>query len=93
MPVEEVGTVKLFKADRGYGFIAREERGQDVFVHASALRRRKVPRLLEGQRVIMDVVEGRRGPKAINIRLILAASGLQSQSDEGHVGWIDAQLG
>ena len=74
-PVEEIGTVKSYKENRGYGFIARDGGGRDVFVHASALKRRKIPGLSEGQRVVMEVIEGRKGPKATSVRLVLAALG------------------
>ncbi len=67
--VEETGTVKWFNADRGYGFIARDGGGEDVFVHASALENSGLTGLAEGQPVIVDVVEGRKGPEAARVRL------------------------
>jgi CspA family cold shock protein len=67
--VEETGTVKWFNADRGYGFIAPNGGGKDVFVHASALERSGIQGLSEGQTVVVDVVEGRKGPEATRIRL------------------------
>jgi len=68
--VEETGTVKWFNAERGYGFIARDSGGQDVFVHVSALERSGLTSLGEGQPVIVDVVEGRKGLEATRIRLV-----------------------
>jgi len=68
--VEETGTVKWFKAERGYGFIAPNGGGKDVFVHVSALERSGIQRLSEGQTVVVDVVEGRKGPEAARVRLI-----------------------
>jgi CspA family cold shock protein len=68
--VEETGTVKWFNADRGYGFIAPNGGGKDVFVHISALERSGIEELSEGQTVVVDVVEGRKGPEAARIRLI-----------------------
>ena len=68
--VEETGTVKWFDAERGYGFIARDSGGQDVFVHVSALERSGLTSLGEGQPVIVDVVEGRKGLEAARVRLV-----------------------
>ena len=67
--VEETGTVKWFNADRGYGFIAPNGGGKDVFVHISTLERSGIEGLTEGQTVVVDVVEGRKGPEAARIRL------------------------
>jgi cold shock protein len=68
--VEETGTVKWFNAERGYGFIARNGGGEDVFVHVSALERSGITGLAEGQPVIVDVVEGRKGLEAARVRLV-----------------------
>jgi CspA family cold shock protein len=68
--VEETGTVKWFSAERGYGFIAPNGGGKDVFVHVSALERSGIDRLCEGQTVVVDVVEGRKGSEASRVRLI-----------------------
>jgi CspA family cold shock protein len=67
--VEETGTVKWFNAERGYGFITRDSGGNDVFVHASALERSGLTSLDEGQPVIVDVIEGRKGLEAARVRL------------------------
>ena len=67
--VQEAGTVKWFNAQKGFGFIVRDEGGKDAFVHASALERSGVGTLNEGQRVVMDVAEGRKGPEAVRVRL------------------------
>jgi cold shock protein len=67
--VEETGTVKWFNAERGYGFIALANGEKDVFVHVSALERSGLTSLSEGQQVVIDVVEGRKGPEATRIRL------------------------
>jgi CspA family cold shock protein len=66
----ETGTVKWFNSDRGYGFIARDSGGTDVFVHVSALERSGLTGLNEGQSVSVDVVEGRKGPEAARVRPI-----------------------
>ena len=66
--VEATGTVKWFNAERGYGFIARDGGGEDVFVHASALEKSGLTGLAQGQPVIVDVVEGRKGLEATRVR-------------------------
>ena len=68
--VEEFGTVKFYAADKGFGFILRDLGGRDVFVHASVLNRAGLDTLAEGQRVVMDVAEGRKGSEVVNLRLI-----------------------
>jgi cold shock protein len=67
--VEETGTVKWFNAEKGYGFIAPNSGGKDVFVHISALDRSGIAALSEGQTVVVDIVEGRKGPEAAKVRL------------------------
>jgi CspA family cold shock protein len=61
-----VGKVKWFNAEKGYGFIEREE-GGDIFVHYSAVQGSGFKTLEEGQKVEFDVVEGNRGPQAANV--------------------------
>lgn len=66
--VAMAGTVKWFNPDKGFGFVAVESGGKDVFIHISALQRSGLTGLSEGQRVNMDVREGRKGPEAVAIR-------------------------
>ena len=62
--------MKWFNAERGYGFITRNGGGEDVFVHVSALERSGLTGLSEGDRVIVDIAEGRKGLEAARVRLI-----------------------
>ena len=61
-----LGKVKWFNAEKGYGFIERED-GGDVFVHFSAIQEQGFKSLDEGQEVEFDIVEGERGPQAANV--------------------------
>ncbi|CAH0416817.1 MULTISPECIES: cold-shock protein [Periweissella] len=62
----EQGTVKWFNADKGFGFITREN-GDDVFVHFSAIQGDGFKTLEEGQAVTFDVESSDRGPQAANV--------------------------
>ncbi len=61
------GKVKWFSAEKGYGFIEREDNGGDVFVHFSAIQTDGYKSLEEGQSVEFDIVDGSRGPQAANV--------------------------
>jgi CspA family cold shock protein len=63
------GTVKFFNAEKGFGFISREQ-GDDVFVHYSNIQGSGYRSLDEGQRVEFDVAPGRKGEEAQNVRPI-----------------------
>ncbi len=65
---EQQGTVKWYNVTKGFGFIAPEDGGKDVFVHASALRRAGLTELAEGQRVTIQITQGQKGPEAASIR-------------------------
>ncbi|WP_213454636.1 cold-shock protein [Rhizomonospora bruguierae] len=62
------GTVKWFNADKGFGFIAQDEGGADVFAHFSAIAATGFRSLEENQRVEFDITQGQKGPQAANIR-------------------------
>ncbi len=58
-----IGTVKFFNTTKGFGFIAPDGGGNDVFVHATAIERAGMSSLVEGQKVSFDAVQDRRTGK------------------------------
>ena len=60
------GTVKWFNNQKGFGFIS-DEQGNDVFVHYSGIQSNGVKSLEEGQEVEFEVIEGQKGPQAVNV--------------------------
>ena len=65
----ETGRVKWFDNKKGYGFIIGDK-GQDVFVHHSAIRMEGFRSIAEGQQVEFELEQGDRGPRATNVKLI-----------------------
>ena len=60
------GTVKWFNNQKGLGFIS-DEQGNDVFVHYSGIQSNGFKSLEEGQEVEFEVIEGQKGPQAVNV--------------------------
>ncbi len=69
MAAREIGTVKWFSNQKGYGFIAREN-GEDVFVHFSSIEADGYKSLTEGERVEFSVEDGAKGPAAVEVRRV-----------------------
>ena len=63
------GTVKFYREDKGFGFIATEDGGKDVFIHATTLTKAGISILAEGQRVLIQVGDGVKGREARAVRL------------------------
>lgn len=68
--VELVGTARWFNTQKGFGFVAAEDGGKDVFVHISILQRANLTALGEGERVSMEVVDTPKGREAVSIKLL-----------------------
>ena len=64
------GKVKWFNATKGFGFIEREDKEKDVFVHSSAVREAGMDGLQEGQELTFDVQDGPKGPNATNLKTV-----------------------
>ena len=65
-----IGTVKWFDVGKGYGFIRPDDLSRDVFVHSSALRRSGIQSLSEGQKLLVSIRDGRKGPEAKTVRVL-----------------------
>ena len=69
MSEREIGTVKWFSNNKGYGFIERED-GPDVFVHFSAIQSDGYRSLEEGQKVEFTIEDGPKGPQAAAVSIV-----------------------
>ena len=67
---ELMGTVKWFKSDKGFGFVAPDDGGKDIFVHKSVVLRLGMSQLESGQRLKMSVHSASKGREAISIELL-----------------------
>lgn len=63
----EKGKVKWFSNVKGYGFLEKEGEAKDIFVHYSSIQGDGYKKLLEGEEVTFDIVQGERGPQAANV--------------------------
>lgn len=66
------GTVKFFNQAKGYGFIAPDDGGKDIFVHITAVQRSGIPELAEGTKLSFDIQPDARGrgPQAVELQLV-----------------------
>ena len=63
------GKVKWFNSTKGYGFIARDDKEKDVFVHSSAAQAANID-LREGDALTFEVEQGQKGPSAVNLQSV-----------------------
>ncbi|MFI8523979.1 cold-shock protein [Promicromonospora sukumoe] len=76
------GTVSWYDDTKGFGFVAPDAGGEDIFVHVSALGR-GLTELAEGARVTFDVVDGDKGPNARNVQLVRGSGSARPATDRG----------
>jgi CspA family cold shock protein len=62
------GTVKWFKGAKGYGFIIREDKEKDIFVHSSAVKNSGLKYIKEGEQLTFEVENSDKGPSAVNLQ-------------------------
>jgi cold shock protein len=64
------GSVKWFNENKGFGFIDVDGQDKDVFIHHSAISMSGFRTLQEGQRVSFDIEQGKKGPAAVNVKVL-----------------------
>lgn len=64
--MKKEGTVKFFNTEKGFGFISQDDNRADVFVHSTGL----IDKIRENDKVSFEVEEGRKGPNAVNVKVI-----------------------
>ena len=62
------GKIKWFNSTKGFGFIERDDKEKDVFVHVSAVRNAGINGLKEGEALTFEIEEGPKGPNAVNLQ-------------------------
>jgi CspA family cold shock protein len=65
-----IGTVKFFNTSKGFGFIAPDDGGKDLYFHATAVEMAGMRSLAEGQKVSFDIQPDARGSKAVNLKAV-----------------------
>jgi cold shock protein len=70
MPQQETGTVKWFNDAKGFGFISRDNGGDDLFVHFREIQSQGFKSLAEGQKVSFNVTQGQKGLQASQVQVI-----------------------
>ena len=68
--MSNIGTVKWFNPNKGYGFITPEDETKDIFVHSSALENSNLRILIEGQKVSYNIAKNKGRTSAVNIKCI-----------------------
>ena len=66
MSTKNTGTVKFFNQDKGFGFIKHDDSNKETFVHSSGL----IDQIKEADHVEFDLQDGKKGPNAVNVKLI-----------------------
>ena len=68
--MRQIGTIKFYNSQKGYGFIKPDDGGKDVFVHVTAVERAGINNLDEGARISFETEPDKRGkgPKAVNLQ-------------------------
>jgi len=64
------GKVKWFNGSKGYGFIERDDKQKDVFVHMSAVKNAGIDYLDEGDVLTFEIEDGKKGPSAVNLKKV-----------------------
>ena len=70
MCIRDRGKVKWFNGSKGYGFIERDDKQKDVFVHMSAVKDAGIDYLDEGDVLTFDIEDGKKGPSAVNLKKV-----------------------
>ena len=68
--MSNIGKVKWFNPNKGYGFITPEDESKDIFVHSSALEKSSIRILIEGQKVSYNIAKNKGRTSAVNIKIV-----------------------